>query len=94
MSTVKAMQLSGQPAKSANDKKCPSILLDLSPGVESTITGINTKDTRVLKKMMAMGILPGMAVEIIQKYPSVVFKVGNTILAVDNNIAGCIEVQN
>ena len=93
MSAVKAIQLSGQPTKSANDKKCP-LLLDLSPGVDSTITGINTKDVRVLKKMMAMGILPGMTVKVIQKYPSVVFKVGNTVLAVDNNIADCIEVRN
>lgn len=39
-----------------------------------------------------MGVLPGMPVKVIRKSPSVVFKVGNTTLAVDKNIAQCIEI--
>ncbi|MCL4439503.1 MAG: ferrous iron transport protein A [Firmicutes bacterium] len=73
------------------EKKAQLFLLNLATGMESKIKGISTKDTRVLKKM-TMGILPGMTVKVLQKTPSVVFKVGNTILAVDNNIANCIEV--
>lgn len=74
------------------EKKAQLFLLNLATGMESKIKGISTKDTRVLKKMTAMGILPGMTVKVLQKTPSVVFKVGNTILAVDKNIANCIEV--
>ncbi|MTI85873.1 MAG: ferrous iron transport protein A [Firmicutes bacterium] len=75
------------------DKKGDSLLLDLKPGVESKITGIKTKDASIIKKMMAMGVLPGMSVTIIRKFPSVVFKVGNTTMAVDKAIAKCIEVK-
>jgi Fe2+ transport system protein FeoA len=40
-----------------------------------------------------MGVLPGMDVEIIQTYPSYVFQVGNTQVAVDSNIADDIFVK-
>jgi Fe2+ transport system protein FeoA len=75
-------------------KKNQKKLLDLAPGVESVIARINTKDTKILKKLMSMGILPGMPVQVIQKTPSVVFKVGNTTLAVDKDIASNIEVDD
>ncbi|MDA8235922.1 FeoA family protein [Desulfotomaculum nigrificans] len=68
------------------------LLLDAEVGKGGTITGIHTKDDNILKKIMAMGVLPGMPVKVIQKSPSVVFKVGNTTLAVDHNIAQCIEI--
>lgn len=89
----KATQMTAHSPGSDN-KKVPSILLELPPGAQSTITGFSTKDARILKKMMAMGIIPGMTVKVIQKFPSVVFEVGNTVLAVDNGIANCIEIQN
>jgi Fe2+ transport system protein FeoA len=68
-------------------------LLQLSPGIKSVITRINTKDPKILRKLMAMGVLPGMPVKVIQKSPSVVFKVGNTTLAVDKDIASHIEIN-
>jgi len=36
---------------------------------------------------MSMGVLPGVAVEVTQTYPSYVFKIGHTQIAVDREIA-------
>jgi Fe2+ transport system protein FeoA len=41
---------------------------------------------------MAMGVLPGFDVSLIQRYPSFVFKVGQTQIAVDEKIASEIFV--
>ena len=80
--------------KASVNKKTQKKLLHLSPGVESVITKINTKNPGILKKLMSMGILPGMPVKVIQKTPSIVFKVGNTTLAVDKDIASNIEIDD
>ncbi len=41
---------------------------------------------------MAMGVLPGFDVSLIQRYPSYVFRVGQTQIAVDEEIASEIFV--
>jgi len=91
MNMVQALN-SISPDKSSVNKKTHKSLLQLSPGVDSVITRINTKNPGILKKLMSMGILPGMTVRVIQKTPSIVFKVGNTTLAVDKDIASNIEI--
>ena len=46
-----------------------------------------------LQKLMAMGILPGAPITLIQSFPSYVFKVGETQFAVDKEIADSIYVR-
>ena len=43
--------------------------------------------------ILAMGILPGVPVEVIQTYPSYVSQAGQTQIAVDNEIADDIFVR-
>lgn len=57
------------------------------------ITHINTSDHKKLQKIMAMGVLPGMAITLIQKFPSYVFQVGQSQFAIDKELASCIHVK-
>lgn len=68
-------------------------LIELKPKQEAIIAKLNTDDTNILKKLMAMGVLPGMPLKMIQTFPAYVFQVGYTQLAVDKMIAQAILVE-
>lgn len=57
------------------------------------ITHIDTRDHKKLQKIMAMGILPGMPLTLIQDFPSYVFQTGQSQFAVDEGLASCIYVK-
>ena len=46
-----------------------------------------------MQKLIAMGIMPGALVKLIQKFPSYVFEAGHTQFAVDEQIADSIYVR-
>ncbi len=70
-----------------------SSLSELKKGQHGKIVYILTKNHKNLQKLLAMGLLPGMTVEIIQRHPSHVFQIGQTQIAVDTNIANDIYVR-
>ncbi len=74
-------------------EKIVAPLSDLSPGQEGKIAYIHTKMRKRLQKLMAMGILPGKSISLIQKFPSYVFQVGQTQIATDKEIANDIYVR-
>lgn len=53
---------------------------------------IHTHDQKKLQKIMAMGVLPGMNISLIQKFPSYVFQVGHSQFAIDRDLASAIYV--
>ncbi|HAJ57069.1 MAG TPA: DtxR family iron (metal) dependent repressor [Candidatus Omnitrophica bacterium] len=53
---------------------------------------IHTHDQKKLQKIMAMGVLPGMSISLIQKFPSYVFQVGHSQFAIDRELASAIYV--
>ncbi len=65
-------------------------MTNLKVNQKGKITHINTHDHNKLKKIMAMGILPGMTVTLIQKFPSYIFQIGQSQFAVDKELAGNI----
>ena len=69
------------------------MLSQLAATEEAVISRIDTGNPRTLNKIMALGILPGMKVTMIQKYPSFVFQVGNTRVTADENMVNDILVQ-
>lgn len=74
----------------------PQLVAPLSavkPGRSGTIAYLNTQEPRELQKMMGMGILPGMPVELIQDFPSYVFRVHHSQFAVDKELASRIYVR-
>ena len=68
-------------------------MTNLSVNQKGRIARVDTRDHKKLKKIMAMGVLPGMAVILIQKFPSYVFQVGQSQFAVDKELAECICVS-
>ena len=66
---------------------------DLRQDEAGVIAYVSTGDSDKLKKLMAMGILPGEAVTLQRRYPSFVFMVGRSRFAVDQGMAEAIYVR-
>jgi DtxR family Mn-dependent transcriptional regulator len=77
------------------DATMPAVapLADLSEGESGRIAYIHTAERGTLEKLIAMGALPGAEVSVIQTFPSYVFQVGQTQVAVDRQIADSIYVR-
>ena len=73
--------------------KIVSQLIDLKRAQRGKVAYIHTKDPQKLQKLMAMGVLPGMAISLVQKFPSYVFQVGQSQFAVDKELADCVFVR-
>ncbi len=67
-------------------------LSQLEPEEEGRIVYIHSKGAKRLQKLMAMGVTPGMPIRILQKFPTHVFQIGQTQIAVDEEIANEIFV--
>lgn len=68
-------------------------LSTLRHGERGTIAYLSSRQTDTVQKLMALGVLPGSAIAVIQTFPSVVFQVGQTQVAVDGSLAGDIYVR-
>lgn len=68
-------------------------LTSLKPGETGTIAYIKAGDSKKLQKLMAMGVLPGNAIELNANFPSFVFSVGYSQYAVDADMAATIIVK-
>lgn len=65
----------------------------LRQGESGAIAYVHTGDSDKLKKLMALGILPGESVTLQRRYPSFVFTVGRSRYAVDEGMAEAIYVK-
>lgn len=91
----------GKPIPAGNccrvfEKKAGPLVISLSEmnaGQKGKIAYINTKDHEKLKKLLAMGALPGSQISLVQKFPSYVFQIGQTQFAVDREISEAIYVR-
>ncbi len=68
-------------------------LTELKSGEEGEIAYIQTEDDRKMQKLMAMGVLPGNRVVLLQIFPSYIFRVGFSEFAIDANMAREIFVR-
>ncbi|UCF88826.1 MAG: metal-dependent transcriptional regulator [bacterium] len=66
---------------------------NLRQGETGAIAYVHTGDSERLKKLMALGILPGEWVTLQRRYPSFVFTVGQSRYAVDQGMADAIYVK-
>ena len=66
---------------------------NLRQGESGAIAYVHTGDSEKLKKLMALGILPGESVTLQRRYPSFVFTVGRSRYAVDEGMAEAIYVK-
>lgn len=69
-------------------------LNEVKKGKSGQIVYIQSKKRENLNKILAMGVLPGRKLKIIQTYPSYVFQMEHTQMAIDREIARSIYVGN
>ncbi len=74
-------------------QKVVAPLSQLLQGQKGKVAYIYAPESSKLQKLMAMGILPGAPVSLIQSFPSYVFQVRQTQFAVDKEIADAIYVR-
>ncbi len=69
------------------DTACLIPLAKLRAGQHGTIVSILSKNAQTMHKLMALGVLPGMKITVQQTYPSILFRIGHTQVAIDNKLA-------
>lgn len=70
-----------------------SSLIELGAGQRGRIVYLHSKNDKELQKLMAMGILPGMPIQIIQKFPSYLLQIGQTQVAMDEEMAKDVYIR-
>lgn len=68
-------------------------LTEFKSGQEGEIAYILTEDNKKMQKLMAMGVLPGNKITLVQAFPSYIFRVGYSEFAIDTNLAREIFVR-
>ncbi len=68
-------------------------LAALTPGDRAVITRIDTTDGRLIRKLMAIGLIPGSNVYVLQNNPGMVLRLDRAELAVDRETAAVIKVR-
>jgi DtxR family Mn-dependent transcriptional regulator len=68
-------------------------LTELKPGEEGEIAYIQTEDSKKMQKLVAMGVLPGNGIHLLQSFPSYIFRIGYSEFAVDANMAHEIFIR-
>ncbi len=80
-------------AAAGRPQKLVSPLSELRPGQNGTVAYLYAPEAGKLQKLMAMGVLPGAPVKLIQSFPSYVFQVGLSQFATDREISDAIYVR-
>lgn len=57
------------------------------------IAYLSSRQMETVQKLLALGVLPGSTISVMQTYPSIVFQVGHTQVAIDNTLASDIFVR-
>ena len=79
--------------RSRSPKSIVSNLADVKKGTKGRVAYLYTGDNKKLGKLMTMGILPGVPVEVVQTFPTHVFKIGHMQVAVDREMAGDVFIR-
>jgi DtxR family Mn-dependent transcriptional regulator len=74
-------------------EKVISSLADLAPGQAGTVAYIHGRRRELMQRMLAMGVVPGSPIALVQTAPSYVFQLGQAQLAVDRETAQDIYVR-
>lgn len=65
-------------------------LSSIKLGNVGKVAALKTEDEVIIRKLMAMGIYPGISITLEQRFPSYIIKVGRTRAAVDRETARII----
>lgn len=67
-------------------------LASLRPGTETEIIAVRPRDERVLHKLTALGLLPGVRVQLLRKFPCYLIQLGHAQIALDRELASAVIV--
>lgn len=67
-------------------------LSHLGIGHKTSIAFVNTRDKNRLNKLMAMGLTPGVKVELLQNYPTLVVQIEQSQIAFEESVGNVIQV--
>ena len=73
--------------------RAPRPLSELKSGESGTVTSIETTSDSRLERLSLLGVAPGVHIQLQQRHPSFVLRVGFTELSVEKDIAREIMVQ-
>lgn len=68
-------------------------LAALRPGVETEIISVRSRDKSTLHKLTALGLLPGVRVRVLRRFPCYLIEVGHAQIALDKELASAILVR-
>lgn len=71
----------------------PVPLPRLAPGQEGTIAHIDHQHRGTVRKLLALGLLPGVSVTLQHAHPACVLRIGRTQLALDLTLAEAVRVR-
>jgi len=86
----------GQSRPRETQRDAPPDVLPLSEakaGAEGVVVCLNTHKGQDLKKLMAFGILPGVRIRLLRRFPAFVFRLGYSRFAVDRSLAEKIQIR-
>lgn len=73
--------------------QCPSNpVTTLEPGAKGVISCLTNPDHPRTARLASLGLLPGVQIELVQKYPAFVLRVGFADIALDEELAGLVRV--
>lgn len=67
-------------------------LADMRPGERGAIAQLDAGDPLRLKKLLALGLVPGCSIELVRRAPAYVFRLGYSQFAVDEPLAAAVTV--
>jgi DtxR family transcriptional regulator, Mn-dependent transcriptional regulator len=81
-------------AAACSELDCGTVRLTaLRSGEGGTVTCLEEPDTRPSCKLAALGVLPGVRVQLLQRWPAYVIRAGYGELAVDHELARRIRLR-
>lgn len=73
---------------------CESVRLsDVDPGVEAVVTCLEEPGEPRGRKLASLGLLPGVRLELLQRRPAYVVRIGYAELAIDHALASGVRVR-
>lgn len=79
--------------------RCDAVDCDSAPvtalaeGERARVTCLQQPASAAAGKLSALGLLPGVEIEVIQRFPAFVFRIGHADVAVDAELAGLVRAH-
>jgi Fe2+ transport system protein FeoA len=70
-------------------------LADLQPGQSAKVVGLKDRSlqNQKVRKYLAMGLVPGVEITLVQRFPAYVFEMGYSQFAIDRELASEVLVR-